>query len=69
MKERAIENEKSVRTAMGLEDLEGASDDDDDSGESSHAYGNVCRANRQNQKLDLPKFRLRNTTTKTAWSL
>ena len=32
MKERAIENEKSVRTAMGLEELEGASDDDDDSG-------------------------------------
>jgi len=46
LKERAIENEKSVRTAMGLEDLEGASDDDDDdSGESSHAYGKVCRAN------------------------
>jgi hypothetical protein len=30
LRERAIENEKSVRTAMGLEELEGASDDDDD---------------------------------------
>ena len=34
MRERAIENEKSVRTAMGLEELEGASDDDDNSGRS-----------------------------------
>ena len=31
---------------MGLEDLEGASDDDDDSGESSDTCGNGCRANR-----------------------
>jgi hypothetical protein len=35
LRERAIENEKSVRTAMGLEELEGASDDDDDSGRLS----------------------------------
>jgi hypothetical protein len=35
LKERALENEKSVRTAMGLEELEGGdSDSEDDDGMS-----------------------------------
>jgi hypothetical protein len=44
LKERAIENEKSVRTAMGLVELEGASDDDDDSGRS-RLLENEARSN------------------------
>jgi hypothetical protein len=43
LRERAIENEKSVRTAMGLEDLDGASDDDDESGRCTlfHEKGRI----------------------------
>jgi hypothetical protein len=45
LKERAIENEKSVRTAMGLEELEGASDDDDDDSGRSRLLENEARSN------------------------
>jgi len=43
LRERAIENEKSVRTAMGLEELEGASDDDDSG--MSHFLETEARSN------------------------
>ena len=46
MRERAIENEKSVRTAMGLEELEGASDDDDDDSGRSRPPEIEARPNR-----------------------
>lgn len=64
MKERAIENEKSVRTAMGLEDLEDGSDDDD-SGRSRLVLQMSSRPNEQSQKLGHPKPKLPNTMTKT----
>jgi len=46
LRERAIENEKSVRTAMGLEELEGASDDDDDDSGRSRPPEIEARPNR-----------------------